>query len=255
MPDDQEDKSFGAVEDKLCEAEFFLDQLRRARHLRVEAEYYFTAFISAARSVTWAMQASLSNVNGFPEWYADVQQKLRTDALAKFFVKARNVAQKRGHNPLDKVDLQHLHAYLDRKMRGDKRPILVVPNTSQPNEANLCDALEACESYFSTLVAVAYDCYDRYRTVVDARWYFTESNFRQQNKTIRDALAEMGFPPDWFDGIPDGDETSAWRVIRSQQAGCGINHLFKKYLGKEIFGPDDEAGSGGEKGTNYFLSR
>lgn len=243
MSEDDEDRSFGAVEEKLAETEFFLRKLRGVRQLSAEGPYFFSAFVSAARSVTWAMQASLNHVDGFPAWYETVQRRLQTDALARFFVQTRNVIQKRGHNPFDRVDLDHLVALLNCQLRGHRRPILMVPDPKQPKQRMLSDAVEVCEQYFNDLVTVVWECYDKYRTVVDARWYFTQENFRQQNKSLQDALAEMGFPPTWFGAIPDADEVQAWRVIRSQQPGCGINHLFLQYLGKEMLGPDDEAPS------------
>jgi len=67
--------SFGVVENKLREAEFFLDQLRDASRLSFEADCYFSAFVSAARSVTFAMQASLKGVPGFRDWYGSAQER------------------------------------------------------------------------------------------------------------------------------------------------------------------------------------
>jgi hypothetical protein len=71
--------SFGVVEDKLREAEFFLAQLSKTSRLSFEADCFFSAFVSATRSVTFAMQASLKGVPGFKEWYDIAQKKLKTD--------------------------------------------------------------------------------------------------------------------------------------------------------------------------------
>jgi len=65
-------KSFGIVEDKLREAEFFLTKLRESNRFEYESRYYFSAFISAARSVTMVLQKTMKDVDGFTSWYQNV---------------------------------------------------------------------------------------------------------------------------------------------------------------------------------------
>jgi hypothetical protein len=48
--------------------------------------YYFSAFISAARSITFTLQASLKDVNGFPEWYKEKQTLLKKITSQGFFM-------------------------------------------------------------------------------------------------------------------------------------------------------------------------
>src|SRR4051794_32192708 len=95
--------SFGVVEDKLREADFFLSQLRNSPLIGFEANCFFSAFVSAARSVTFAMQASLTGVPGFKEWYQGQQTRLKTDRLAPLFVEIRNEVIHTGVNPLNCV--------------------------------------------------------------------------------------------------------------------------------------------------------
>lgn len=230
--------SFGVVEDKLREAGFFFDKLRDTRRLSFEASCYFSAFVSATRSVTLAMQASLKGVPGFEDWYESARKQLKIDPLAPFFVEIRNEVLHTGANPLNRVPLDHLREELARQLRGDRREhVLVFPGAQQPDSTVLVDAVEACEQYFSTLVSVVYDCYSAFKTVVDGRWYFTEANFNSLGKSFEDALGELGFPKTWAEGIPVGPE--AWRVLRSQQPFCLVNDLFDSYLGKKILDPDE----------------
>ncbi|MGA2207716.1 MAG: hypothetical protein ABSG10_13395, partial [Terracidiphilus sp.] len=58
-------QSFGIVEEKLREAEFFLDALHAAPRSSFEARCLFSAFVSAARSVTLALQATMKDIDGF----------------------------------------------------------------------------------------------------------------------------------------------------------------------------------------------
>ena len=98
-------RSFGIVEEKLREADFFLNQLCRSSNLSFEARCFFSAFVSAARSVTLTMQASLKGVRDFDQWYEEIRSKLKTDRLAPHFVEIRNDIVHIGINPLNQSRL------------------------------------------------------------------------------------------------------------------------------------------------------
>ncbi len=91
-------QSFGIVEDKLREADFFLDQIRASNPLSFEARFYFSAFVSAARSVIMALPVTMSGVEGFRLWYRGVQDQLKADPLAPLFVELRNESIHKGVN-------------------------------------------------------------------------------------------------------------------------------------------------------------
>ena len=63
--------SFGIVEEKLFEADFFLEKLKSCvgEVKFQEARFYMSAFIAAARSVTFTLQKSLNGIEGFEDWY------------------------------------------------------------------------------------------------------------------------------------------------------------------------------------------
>ena len=230
--------SFGVVEDKLREAKFFLDQLSNATRLSFEADCYFRAFASATRSVTFAMQASLKGVPGFKVWYYSAQQQLKTDPLAPFFVGIKNELVHTGASPLNRVSFDHLRENLARQLHGGHQGhVLVLPDPQRRDSTLLVDAVEASEQYFTSLVSVVYECYSEFKTVVDARWYFTEASFDSRGASFEDAVVELGFPPTWTAGIPVGPE--AWRALRSQQPPCLVNDLFERFLGKTISDPDE----------------
>ncbi len=230
-------QSFGIVEDKLREADFFLERLRASNPLSPDARFYFSAFVSAARSVTLAIQATMRDVGDFELWYRDVQDQLRADPLAPLFVEIRNDAVHKGLNALGQVPVEHLREYLSDQMYGGGRShVLVLPNLQSGGSA-LVDGLQACTAYLGSLVGVVFECYDRFRCVVDPRWYFTSTNFEAMGKTFVDAVAEFGLPPKAASCFP-GDQ-SDWRVLRSQQPRNQINDVFQKYIGREITDPDD----------------
>ena len=237
--------SFGVVEEKLREAEFFLGQFGGTGPLDYEARYYFSAFVSACRSVTFVLQACLSGVSEFDAWYKSVQDQLKTDPLAPYFCEVRNDVIHTGINPLNQVGFEHLREHLSRQIRGSNRShVLIVPSPYGISSGVLVDAIPASIDYFESLVRIVFECYKRFLNTVDPRWYFTEAHFRTMGKTLEDALVELGFPPTWFAAVPKEDEGKAWRVLRAQQPHCQINDVFAKHLGQVIPDPDDDAGEG-----------
>ena len=232
--------SFQVVEDKLFEAQFFLEKLGATGPLSFEAKCYFSAFVSACRSVTLALQFSMDGVEGFGEWYETAREALGALPMSKYFKEVRNEAVHEGKNPLNVVPIKHLKDSLLRPIRAREHShALVIPDESNPGDTVLADALPRCSEYFVALVSLVYECYSCFRTVVDPRWYFTEGNFRNMGKTLEDALNELGFPSSWAAACPP--ETDAWAVLRCQQPITRLNPLFENYLGKFIPDPDGDA--------------
>jgi hypothetical protein len=93
-------RSFGLVDYKVREAEYFLDEMKRVgRKFDFSAvQFCASAFVSAARSVTFAMQASLTDHPRFADWYKPKQDALKQDALARFFHEFRTITQHLGEN-------------------------------------------------------------------------------------------------------------------------------------------------------------
>ena len=78
------------AEDKLNEARYFLNRMKETIADNPVFKYYLSAFLSAARSVTFALQAELADRPGFRDWYADAQERMRNDARMRFFVEKRD---------------------------------------------------------------------------------------------------------------------------------------------------------------------
>jgi hypothetical protein len=74
------------TKEKLEEARFFLEQLERNYRSSPEVRYFLSAYISAARSVTWVMRSEYQDILGWEEWY--VSQAPDTDKAQ--FLKAIN---------------------------------------------------------------------------------------------------------------------------------------------------------------------
>lgn len=231
-------KSFGIVEEKLFEAEFFYRKISGSSPTPVEGRFYFSAFVSASRSVTLALQTSLEGVDGFSGWYDGARANLRSDKLAPYFIQLRNAMVHEGGNPLNEVPIEFLRDFLTVSFLSGTTPqrflIASLPESSKPV---MLDAVVACKEYFISLLSVVFDCYEHFKNVVDPKWYFTRDNFQSHGKTIGDALVELGFPRNWLD--PVGETDSAWKMLRDQQPSCALNDLFINYLHKRFKEPDD----------------
>jgi hypothetical protein len=235
-------QSFGIVEEKPREAGFFLDSLEASGCFSLEARFYFSAFISAARSITLALQATLDDADGFNAWYEQAQAGLKLDPLARYFVEIRNDSVHKGLNPLDRVTVEHLRESLLHQLRRTNPPhVIILPDAATGKGTTLADAVRASSEYFKSLVELIFDCYERFKCVVDPRWYFTSENFVAKGRTIEDALEELGFPRAWLPGAVS--ETEGWRVLRAQQPPCLINDIFLRYVGRTITDPDEAVGA------------
>jgi hypothetical protein len=230
-------QSFGVVEDKVRETEFFLEKLRVSVPMSSESQYYFSAFVSAARSVTFALQATMDGIPGFEDWYGKAQVSLRADPLVPLFKEIRNDCTHKGINHLNRVTLEHLTEYLRGQMREENDShVIVLADVHCDEKTILADAVKASTSYFISLLQVVFECYLKFKCVVDPRWHFTRDNFRAMGKGLADALGEIGLPPIWASCAPSEDV--GWRALRSQQPPCLINDLFRRYLRGEIPDPD-----------------
>lgn len=229
-------QSFGIVEEKLYETEFFLEKLRKSDDISAEARYYFSAFVSSARSVTFVLQATMSDFSDFQTWYESARTKLKSDLLASFFVELRNDSIHKGLNRLNEVTAEHLREHLASQLRGQRDHVIVLPNLHGKEGTTLADAVRASEVYFKLLLKIVYECYVRFKCIVDPRWYFTQENFLSMGKTLEDAVVELGYPEEWASCTEE--EEAEWHVLRQQQPPCQINDLFNKYLGVWIDDPD-----------------
>lgn len=79
---------------KLNEAKYFLEQMERHADSPNEFVYNLSAFLCAARSVTFVMQEEFSRVPGFRKWYSKKQKWMEqpeNKELFEFFKDLRNV--------------------------------------------------------------------------------------------------------------------------------------------------------------------
>jgi hypothetical protein len=222
-------RSFGLVDYKVQETEFFLLEIHRyGRKIDYEAvQFCASAFVSAARSITFAMQASLKGHPEFDAWYSPRQEALRKDPLSRFFHEFRTVTQHIGENLVSggSHSKEGTFYYF--------RPCPDLPTVPE------LDVITACDTYFKNVLELVYDCYVHMRTIVDGQWYFTEENFRRMGKTVEDAEEELGMRRGWTDIKQPGVEPHRWHTLRRSAGGCNIQVQFHKWLGRALERPAD----------------
>lgn len=222
-----ETRPFDLVDEKLAEADFFLGKLENSLMNLFESRCYFSAFVSAARSVTFALQAVMkSQVDRFKEWYELKQKELKRDPLTRFFHDARTKAQHIGLNLVN----------AGRMTMVDGKPMVKLYFQSSTLEAPLknappYDVITSCTRYLTSLVSLIHECYEVFGAEIDPHRYLTEENFRKLNRTIEDAEEEVIGVRGWTDvpGVPLG---ARWQMLRASVLGSEIGWIFEKYLNR-----------------------
>ena len=219
-------RSFGIVDAKVAEASFFLRRLAEAGTNFFEARCYFSAFVSSARSITFAIQAAIDDVPGFKEWYAEAQAALRSDDTARFFNEARVLDQHVGINLVRGGSMRH-------EPDGTLGITHHFASDSTKAPAPETDVITACRRYLTALVALVFSCYCRFGDLIDPHEYYTAKAFARRGLSIEDAEEEVFGWKGWTEapGVP---LTERWRMIRESVVPCNINHLFQQYLGKVL---------------------
>jgi len=226
-------RSFGIVEQKLEESEFFLSKIGETLEndaMIEEAQFYLSAFASSTRSITFTIQASISDISGFEEWYKYHQDKLKKNKLAKYFLEARNLSQKIGYYLIGGGS-----SYNDKDDNLKMRYYFQTFNSKQISYVPEDDVLTCCKDYFKILLEVVMDCYKVFGKVIDPEKFFTYENLLQTNKTIEDFEEQAGYPKGWT-AMPDFTIEQRIELIKKHHPMPNIDWIFEKYLYTNRFG-------------------
>lgn len=77
--------------DKLNEAYYFFERMSKNQNNPDLFRYNLSAFLAAARSVTFFVQEEYSKVNGFQEWYSTQRKLMGSDELMKTLKDKRDI--------------------------------------------------------------------------------------------------------------------------------------------------------------------
>jgi len=217
-------RTFDLVDRKLEEADFFLSHLRTSDGNLFSAACYFSAFVAAARSVTFSLQSVMAHNKGFAKWYEGHQSRLKDDEYARFFHQARRLGQHVGASPLSS-------GYSRINERGELELFYTFqPCPDFPVVPDI-DAIRACEYYLIRLVEIVFDAYRVFGRDIDPEQYYSEEAFHDRGLTIEDAEEEIIGVRGWTKGS-DIPIAFRWQMLRDSMPKCQIDHLFDEYLGE-----------------------
>jgi hypothetical protein len=222
-------RSVSIIDYKVQQAEFFLSKLEECGYEFFSAQCYADAFVSACRSITFSVQAVCQVVTGFESWYAEEQQRMKSDKLYAFFNNYRTASVHVGCTPV----------LAGAGSRGESH-YFFMPTQDIPQVPEV-EVVTACRNYFTSVVGLVFRLYIRFPTELDDRWHYTKEHFDSKGLAIEDAFESLGFPRTWATlNSSELDLPNKWRVLRSTNAvGPQIQDIFQKYLGRVIEGPDD----------------
>jgi hypothetical protein len=154
-------RSFDYVDNKVLETSYFLDNMASTKDPS-HAQYYLSAFISAARSITLTLQTVMSEEEGFEEWYSNVHNMLKEDEASRFFVQIRNASIHIGVNTMLAGKMKSMpngDYTLTYYFRIYDESIIILP----PDK----DIVSACRDYFIKLLLIIKDIYNIYSHLID----------------------------------------------------------------------------------------
>lgn len=214
------DHTFDTVDEKIAEAELFLQMMADTGFDPPTFNSYLSAFLSACRTITLALQ-QFTHIPGFEEWYEPHRNRLKEDRLAKFFLEARNSHLHGGPSIAPSATIVGEDVrYFFRKAKKSYTP--------------KADVVTVCRNYFISLLEIGYDCYVKLGVHIDPQQYFTKEHFATLGRDIDCAEGELY---GWImqSLIDEGwDEDERWDELRGHVEDCKINKLFCSYLGKPI---------------------
>jgi len=79
------------TEDKLSEANYFLERMKEHVMDGEAFRYNLSAFLTAFRSVTFIMRKEYNRISGFEEWYRKKQIEMKKDEKMKLLKEKRNI--------------------------------------------------------------------------------------------------------------------------------------------------------------------
>ena len=171
---------------KLEEAKYFLEQMQVSAEDRKKFAFNLSAFLSAARSVTFIMQSEFKSYPGFNDWYKDKQEEMNNDRDFKFFNKLRVATiHKKPVVPYKKIEIdisETIHISESVTIRvTDKEGKVISEQTLEPKESKSSqetevairhswyfeksphdDLFELCNKYIQKIEKLVGECETRF---------------------------------------------------------------------------------------------
>lgn len=218
------ERGFYLVADKIDEADFFIGKMKSCPPYEIEFRHYLSAFVSAARSVTFTMQFVMAKYPGFDAWYPARRERLAANKLARFFVTLRNESEKRGVIWTEESGCIHEEGV------SFSRTFTSGPGSDLSEFPNV-EVVEACEQYLRIILSVVSECYRDFADYVDPRRLFTIDGLAALRWTIEDLEECLGFPRG-YTNIPWNSDDKDEQRLRALEGSAGFDELFEEVFVK-----------------------
>lgn len=207
------------LEQKLFETDFFLDKLKECKKPTgnyQHAQYYFSAFLSSSRSITFVMQSAFSKLPGFDNWYKNAQEILKGNDEARFFVDARNYSIKRGSTYFNIMRFHNNETTFYYHDDGEHK--------SPPKD----DMVYASEEYLKFLLDVVRDFFIQFGEHVNPKLYYTMEKLKERGQSVKELELEVWGYNKWSSFNLSDEQILDY--ITSRMYITNIDKLFDKYL-------------------------
>lgn len=218
-------RGFHIVATKVGETDYFLEKLKEVQGNYDEFSYVLSAFSSAARSITFSLQAVMSKYPNFEEWYKPHQKILKTNSLARYFVDLRNYLQKVGEVPVG-----HTGTMRDGKIQH----VSFFMNIDSLKEAPAGEVTRLAKEYFLEILKVVESCYRDYWIYVDPRALFTTEGLSKLGWTIED-IEDCGGLPRGYTDVPYDSEDKEIQRLRLLSREFQDDEMMEQYFEKYGF--------------------
>lgn len=215
------------VSQKVGEADYFLEQLKKNHSWDNEFNYNFSAFVSALRSITFSLQFVMTKYPEFDDWYKIRQERLRSNKLAKAFVEFRNHAQKTGIIPIAKE-----RSILEGIFYETSQ--FYVPTNSEIKEVPAGNVVELSEKCLIEVLIIINECYIDFDVYIDPRVLFTERALEKLKWTIEDVEEFYGFPRGYTDIDYKDDKVTNSQIRLNMLKSQGGDETLQCYLDKYL---------------------
>lgn len=205
------------VEERLLEAEYFVDLMRRQGNAD-RFGYCLNAFLSAARSVTFLLQKEMAHIRDFSTWWSGQQQLLAKDAAARYFLKLRNYSQKEG-----RVSIVGSGRGRGRGRRWIYR--FAGTETVVPGELLQRDVADCCIEHVSKLARLILACVDRFPFHTCPLRAMTPDGLKALGLTTAELLVALGFEPAWGDAGGEVPLEQQLRILRGHVDGLDLTAI------------------------------
>ena len=200
-------KTLILVEERLLEAEYFANRLRR-----LSGDYFkyeLNAFLSASRNVTWLLQKEMNEVAGFNDWWENRQKEMGEDPAMVFFKDMRNFSQKEGQ--VSMFGIQKLKSsgqlFWSYRFAGNKKPV--------PAQLLNRDVAESCREHLSKLASVVLAFADAFPYHSCFSRAVTPEGLNALGLQLSDVEKILGFEDGWI-SVTNIPQEEAFRILQER---------------------------------------